>query len=339
MNEKSRDEALAHFGVKGMRWGVRNEDELSLGKSKANINKTSDVTKKEYDELIKNQPKKTKAEIAKSIAKNEANFKAKFEPNDLNTEVNKKGWRPTKKQLEIVGIGAAFVGIAAASYYVNNKSLSKTTNLSALAGKHCSVEEYQKLMSGSITRCLGEKWSFTDYSWQRPELSFPEGHVFHRISMSAEQVLGNKGTYCVTSKEELARYIGTTSYGVVGNHHITWTADTEIRVPKLSTVLKTAKEALSETSGKRVSSRKAFQWYLLNSGGSWKFDDPEISKFFEKLAAKGYHAIIDETDAGIYSENPLVFFDRHNPLTQSIPLTQNDILEAESMLTEILHRK
>lgn len=34
MNEKSRDEALAHFGIKGMRWGVVNKDELSSSVNK-----------------------------------------------------------------------------------------------------------------------------------------------------------------------------------------------------------------------------------------------------------------------------------------------------------------
>ncbi len=242
--------------------------------------------------------------------------------------------------MAIAATGAAFVGLAAASYYAKTKSVPKVPAISALAGKHCTVDQYKALLDGSIQRCLGEKWSFTDYSWQRPELSFPPGHVFHRISMTAESTFGTKGTYCVTSKEEMARYLATTTYGDVHNFHISWTSPTETRVPRLSTVLTTAKKAMSEASGKRVSSKEAFQWYLLKSGGSWDSDDPLVSRFFEMLKNKGYHAIIDETDAGIYSENPLVWFDR-NPSTvkQSKSITVDALKEAENILTEIQHRK
>lgn len=37
MSKKSRDEALAHFGVKGMRWGVRNESSTTSNTSKNRI--------------------------------------------------------------------------------------------------------------------------------------------------------------------------------------------------------------------------------------------------------------------------------------------------------------
>ena len=56
MNEKSRDEALAHFGIKGMRWGVR-KDEETLSSD------VSPVTKEEYNKFLKNQPKSTASHI------------------------------------------------------------------------------------------------------------------------------------------------------------------------------------------------------------------------------------------------------------------------------------
>ena len=39
MSKISRDQALAHFGVKGMRWGVRNEEELK-GRKKSSKQST-----------------------------------------------------------------------------------------------------------------------------------------------------------------------------------------------------------------------------------------------------------------------------------------------------------
>ena len=54
----------------------------------------------------------------------------------------------------------------------------------------------------------------------------------------------------------------------------------------------------------------------------------------------GYHAIIDEMDAGVFSENPLVWFDSAVATPkQTSKLTKADLEEARSILTEIAHRK
>lgn len=269
-------------------------------------------------------------------------MQSKFESNDPNISTPKtnKGWRPTKKQIAIVATGAAFVGLVGASYYAKNTSSLPLSSISELAGKHCTVDEFKALREGSIQRTLGKNFSFTQRSWDRPELSFPAGHVFHRISMTAETAFGNKGAYCTTSKEEIARYLATTEYGRPGDHLVTWTTTKDTKVPNLSTVVKTAQKALSETSGKRVSKQKALGWFATQGAGSWDANDPLISRFFDRLIAQGYSAIIDETDAGIYSENPLVWFDKGiaSP-KQSKKITENDILEAENMLTEIRYRK
>lgn len=329
MTQPTREEALAHFGVKGMRWGVRNEDDISS------------FSKKEYGQILANQPSKNKVEAAKSIGQHKLKMQAKFESNDpnLKTPITKKGWRPTKKQVAVAATGAAFVGLIAASYYTKDKSNLSISNISDLAGKRCTVDDFKALREGSIQRTLGT-FGFTPQSWDRPELSFPPGHVFHRISMTAETAFGPKGTYCTTSKKELARYLATTEYGRPGDHFITWTSTRETKVPNLSTVVKTAQKALSETSSKRVSKKQALKWFVLQSGGSWDGNDPLISRFFDKLKEQGYSAIIDETDAGIYAENPLVWFDKQvaSP-KQAKKITEADILEAENTLTEIIHRK
>lgn len=361
MTKPTRDEALAHFGVKGMRWGVRNEDDL--GSSPKNQAK---ITKEEYTAILKKQSKGTKAQDAIEIAKNKEKFKAKFESTDKiikpkpNTTLGagssaKKGWRPTKKQLAIAGIGAAYVGLVAASYYVDSKQYGSFTTVSpsrvsdslklkaitpfVKPGEHCSFNAYQKLIDGSVSRSWGAKGYFNEYSYDRPELVFPAGHIFHRLSYGDEKTFGTNGNYCTTSKLELARYLASSEFGHKPKH-ITWTAETEVRVPKLSTVLETARAALTEYTGKEATATEAFAWYRQQSGGSWDKTGTTAGIFFEMLKNQGYHAIIDEMDAGVYSEHPLVWFANESASAKrSENVTKELLAEAKSILTEIEHRK
>lgn len=361
MTKPTREEALAHFGIKGMRWGVRNEDDISSApksSSKKKTKNTSKVTKEEYNELLKNQPKLNKAQQAKSIAKNKEKFKAKFESNPTvgkSEPVKKKGWRPNKNQLAIAGIGAAYIGLVAASYYADTKGSSFQGNsaiknvlknpvlnkpaLAVRAGAHCDFPTYSSLIQGSISRSWGSHGYFNDYSWERPELSFPAGHVFHRLSNGVETGFGSRGTYCTSSLSEFARYLASSEFGNT-DHHVSWRSTTEVRVPKLETVLETAKKALSDASGSEISTKEAFNWYKYQSGGGWDRNDTKVARFFDALKASGFHAIVDEMDAGVYSELPLVWFDSSAASSkQTSRLTKKDINEAKSILTEIAHRK
>jgi hypothetical protein len=355
---------LSHYGKKGMKWGVINEDDTTSKSNKSNKSakpSTSKVTKDEYIEALKARPKHTKAEQEKLIAKDKEKFKAKFEQSGQKTQDEtkpKKGWRPTKQQLAIAGIGAAYVGLVAASMYVENKGpsyqfqsapkvadilrnpvFSKPGKLAISAGEHCSVSQYSSLIDGSISRSWGGRY-FNDYSWERPELSFPAGHVFHRLSHGMEASFSQGGTYCTTSKEELARYLASGEFGGLRSH-ITWQSTQEVRVPKLETALEAAKTALSSTSGKKnISTKKALDWYSHQTGGGWNPSDPNVASFFSALKSMGYHAIIDEMDAGVFSENPLVWFDSAVATPkQTSKLTKADLEEARSILTEIAHRK
>lgn len=367
MNKKSRDEALAHFGIKGMRWGVRNDDD-NLGGAKYTPKKekkpksSSKITKEEYNAMLKKQPKGTKAQDAVAIAKNKEKFKAKFESTDGKTPSKseppkKKGWRPTKKQLAIAGIGAAYVGLVAASYYVDKqqngpylknyspqKSAADALKLKAMLatikpGDKCTFDQYRKLIDQSISNSWGMKGYFNKYSYDRPELVFPAGHVFHRLSNGIEEHFGSRGNYCTTSKKELARYLASTEFGSKQTH-VTWTAQTEIRVPQLSTVLETARLALSEYNGKEASATDAFAWYRSNTGGGWYLEGGINQRFFEMLKNQGYHAIVDEMDAGVYSETPLVWFEKTAASTKRSESVTKELLdESKSILTEIEHRK
>lgn len=68
MTQLTREQALAHFGVKGMRWGVRNEEDVAP------------VTKAEYDNLLKNQPKKIRLKLHNQLQKMKLILKLNLNP-------------------------------------------------------------------------------------------------------------------------------------------------------------------------------------------------------------------------------------------------------------------
>jgi len=102
VTQPTREEALAHFGVKGQRWGVVNEEVAAPKKTtprKATPKKTTASASKAV-------PKKTAAAKAKTAAK------AKATQPEPPPPVEKKGWRPSKKQIGVAIVGAAFIAAA-----------------------------------------------------------------------------------------------------------------------------------------------------------------------------------------------------------------------------------
>jgi hypothetical protein len=73
------------------------------------------------------------------------------------------------------------------------------------------------------------------------------------------------------------------------------------------------------------------------SGGGWS--GPREKSLMKALRARGYGAIVDEMDAGVIGETPLVFFSEHVSSKASVPITPQGIAQAEQSLIEIKNRK
>lgn len=75
------------------------------------------------------------------------------------------------------------------------------------------------------------------------------------------------------------------------------------------------------------------------SGKSWTM--PRDITLLDALKAKGYGAIIDDMDAGVIGEKPLVVFGGDSKFTGKISslMTNKDVQAAENAITEIPRRK
>lgn len=337
---------LAHVGVKGMRWGHHKKEEPAVGRqrSKKAVKSTADAKNSANENALAKkymaipEKKRSKAEAEKALAENHKKFLNKFAPNDGSTE--KKGLSDKQKALLKLGIGAAVIGgVMAYSAYSHNKNIKQMTDM---AGKAIHLEEYKK----NVGQSMFKTWSLSGYiqesSFARQEFTLPAGHTFHRLSTAAESTFApvKPGTYSTHSIEDFNRYLAVFRHEKAADslHHISWTVKEDIKVPTLATTLETLREHLSREQGSEVSHEMAKTVYQEWSGNGWDLNTHKT--FFKSLTEKGYGAIVDEMDAGVIGETPLVFFAHHLASEKSAKLvTPEAIKQAESSLIEITNRK
>lgn len=96
------DDELAHYGVKGMKWGVRKEEEL----------KAETALQRAY--LKASAPRRvTREQRLEALAENKKKFSAKFgdEPDaESSPQDGRSFWKPTPKQVAIGVVGAVAIG-------------------------------------------------------------------------------------------------------------------------------------------------------------------------------------------------------------------------------------
>lgn len=361
---KEPEKPIVHFGVKGMRWGVRKKDDTGGESTAAKpIPKSPDASgtsgstpgitykqpsaadkalTKKYQSLP--EPKLTKAEQSKNLLDSQKKSIDKLDASgDWEFEPPPKGLTAEqKKKLVYLGLGAVAVG---GLMYMSNESYKRNysvgelgRNLDGTPNKQSKESQFQDLVNQSKRR----SWT-TGYikqqSWDREEFELPVGHTFNRISRHDEKTFGT-ATYATHSKADFDRYV-VGFRGEIDNgnlRHVTFKATAPIKVPNLATTIETLRESMSSDLGRNVSPSEATRQYKTLSGGKW--DDPTSQNLFKALQAKGYGALVDEMDAGVIGDTPLVLFN-HDIVgpKSSVPMTDARIRASENAVTEIPNRK
>lgn len=339
------DEFLAHYGVKGMRWGVRRE--------MRRIRNSESKSYSSVSEALQNTPQKLSSKQRESVKENEKRQSKKFD--DVPDEPS-KGWRPTKKQVAFVVAGAVIAG--AIIYKLNTgKDLPSTKGFSVdeyknvlpdtdkvgwysdFAGKKVSPNEYKGLAQFSSGRIWSNGTNFiTKESFDQKETTFKAGHEFFRVSHVVEDSF-RETTYMVGSKEEAARYF--LGWKDQTTNLISFKTKSDIRVPDLHTRLEAMREVLVAEGQTDVSPKKVMEIYGNFVGGSISGGASDRGRnFLANLSAKGYHAIVDDMDAGVYGEMPMVLFDSSSMTKKVTTLRENvDVKALTDILTEIPNRR
>lgn len=340
----SLEKTLKHFGVKGMHWGVIKKEETTNRSSNRQRKSVSDPQKAAIENALAKKYmaikpiKRTKAEATKELAKNTEKFLAKADPSVAEGSIQKKGLSDKQKKLIKVGAGVAIVGgLVVASAYAHNK---KIQGFKQLAGQPISPEKFVEGVNLSKFKTWGISGYIQDSSFARGEFTLPAGHEFHRVSTLPESSFRPGGVYATHNMEDFNRYVHAFRGEKASSkfYHVTFSTTKDLKVPSLATTLETMREVLSEEMKTEVTPEHAKTVYESYSGGSWD-DSRRITKFFSALSSKGYGAIIDEMDAGVIGDSPLVVFAKHMTEKISVPLTDDAIKTAEQSLIELANRK
>lgn len=321
---------LAHYGVKGMRWGVRKKRDSSSGSSSK---------KDDYDSVTLPKPS---ARDAKAIrATNERKFKAKFDSPKGEGD-DSRGWRPTKKQVATVAVGAG----ALTALYLANKH-GKLPGLSGssggiAAGEPISPTAFLKQIEASKDATWsGGQGYLTKEALSRQGFTLKAGHEFHRLSRNVEEGFSGS-TYCVSSKKDFSRYmVGLgDEIGKSNFTQITFKAKQEVKIPDTKTVLDSMREAMDADPQRIVKADADSAMSAFNNLSGTHFETSLGKRFKEIIISKGYHGIVDEMDAGVIGDTPLLMF-VDNAFTDktNIPMSSARIKNVVGELTELTQRK
>ena len=336
---------LAHYGVKGMKWGVVNDDD-SAGdastKKIAPIGKGSgahEASKQNYlAEITKPKPKLNTKQAAEEYAANEEKSHAKI---DGPPTKGSQALQFAKDHKKAIILGTAVVGLVAYSSYAQQTFIKNLPK----GGEPIDLTTFKLAVSHSKTATWMGQGYIQPSSFERKEFSIPAGQTFYRLSTQAETSLYDgpgHGTYVTSSVADFNRYVA----GFRGEkgpnatfYKVTFKATEEIRVPDLTTTLDSMKSVMIKSNvWSNPSDAEVIATYQRISGSPWS---NELGKsLFDDLGKKGYGAIVDEMDAGVIGDRPLVFFKREatTPL-QTKPMSKASLEKAEAAITELAARK
>lgn len=398
------DDPLKHHGVKGMHWGVRNEDDTGGGSSSGGSadGKSEADSLAEYKGLTASQKPLKGLAASKKLAENKAKAVDKLNDpgpvlpgapkdakriakaaeldakagdhdarikqltaqrdalgpgmvnayrrsslqNTLNHEIEARDaylqdaqrvrdgklTSGQRKALIAASVGAVVVGGLAYSAHAQNAKVAGWEKAAAAGDTDAKLKLYQH----QVFQAQAKTWMMGGFvqpsSWDREEFELPAGHTFHRISTRDETGHGySDGTYCTPDEADFNRYVaGFRQEKGPGAefHHVTFTTKTPTKVPNLHTTVETLREQMQKGSSIPITRELALAKYQEMSGGDWK--GLWERQLIAGLKEKGYGAIIDEMDAGVIGERPLVFFDQHNANPKSArALDQGEIVNRE----------
>lgn len=223
-------EELVHFGVKGMKWGVRKEEETSDRK----LSKETQAKVNEHSKLLVD----------------------KFESPDHKLTQEQK-----KKIAYTLAGTVAVAAVVGGAYYLNKQ---RSINPAATIQRQITPLERHRLMLHnkyleSVSHISGQN-PITELSYKRPAFTVPSGTVFHRLS-NAKETKFSTVTYASTSEADFNRYMAY--FGNRLPYHIKFTSSKALNVPDLNTVLNTLQEATGSTR------EEAINTYGNLSGRKW----------------------------------------------------------------------
>lgn len=354
-------DSLSHHGVKGMHWGVRNERDTTGRMSPSSAVELNSSTKAYMAAATSMQAEAAKwssEKKAANVQKYREEFAKKFEPPGRESvpPSGKEGpgalgkakekWNnlsPDQKDLAIkVGVAGILVGgVLAYNAYGSRFSLPAAAylpledNFKGKPGDLIKPGPFLARIGKSQETTYAVEDFFRPEAFARKSFELPAGSTFHRISSAAESGF-SEATYCTSNTDDFNRYAVALGIGGTKRHHITFQSKSPVKVASLTEALDTVREEIGNLHGiepKQVPESQVLMYYKGISHQQWKGAEPE--SLMKALRSKGFSAIVDEMDTGVFSDRPLVFFGKDTTPKKATVLKRADLKQIASQLKEI----
>lgn len=346
----SPGDILAHHGVKGMKWGVRKSDVTSARDAAGKIELNS-ITKSYMASAAKMASEQiTPEKAAANLAANRERFNQKFEASEapgvklqpaekLPVQETPKLSRADKIQIGLalgaVG-GALAYGAYASRFQLDPKDMLDMSGANAGPGEKIGLGTFFQRIDASQKASWTTDGFFRPESFARPEFELPAGQVFKRISSAPESTFSS-ATYCTADPDDHNRYAVALGVSGIKRHQISFQSTAPVRVPALTSVLETIREDRARAHGVptgSITDDEVLVHYKNISHAQWK--DGASLKLIDSLKKKGYGAIVDEMDSGVFSDRPLVLFQKESMTPKkSTVLKKKDLRQAKAALKEV----
>ena len=330
------DSFLEHYGVKGMRWGVRKEYE---GKSESKAKSNSEPTAAQKKAL--EQGNAIFAAKAETLGK-------KYGPESSGKNTDPKESRLTDEQkalLKTALVGGAVIG---GLYVANRVANSKLQDY--VVGEQ---------LGPGVPAAMHTFWKdhiFTPHAPRLKDLSteavdLAPGSILKRISMDSEGSIRPQGFYAAFKDSDVARY-----KAALPIYWKRWVGPAVAEAPKEGFVV----NILAKNGVKAPSPRDTLNLFnrwaaaapeakalglkpnnyndFYNFGHGWSADGPATRSFFSFLKAQGYNAVVDINDAGGLAETPLRMFSSDGFAIAAVEkLSKGQIRAAQEAITVLTH--
>jgi len=339
--ESLSQSAISHHGVKGMRWGVRKEEDTDGGGG------SSSAQAAEYHRLAD--------DIVSNSGLDSHMMAAKYGPESMQArvvEAKRQADREKLKKIAIAGgvtLGAVAAGVAI--YKVNQAggfdNLPGMNLKKLLALETTNIKAYSDTADG------------LHINWEKG-VNLPKGSILKRLSTVAETDPRPGGFYAAFRDEDVNSYkailptfwkqwgVGDPRTGGFLNHYM---AKEAIRAPSGKESFGIFKELLgTNDSFKELStmwlskgldsSDAEIKELFFAHAQSWADpNDAAAQEWFKEMGKRGFNALIDFNDAGKLGKTPLRVIDGNMfDIVKNEPQTLNDFYTAAKKWSpELIH--
>lgn len=364
-------EALAHYGVKGMRWGVHKEDDAGgpaiSAKKQQKVNDFFDEAAKaralaaEMDEQGIDSPEMRRL-YGKAVDRSDRMFaimygQSKDKAVRQQIEFNEKRAQYLEKNAEAIQAGkltsgqkkALIGGLAASAVigYVGYRAYQDAQSNKATPGDSINSRVFTRRYVESAEQYMGKRIPSYD-ALDDHDIAIPKGTVFSRLTAYKDEDMEGR-LYTTFTEDDNNKYRGI--YGAALRQR---TGKRELFVSEM----KMGESVRSPSHRKRVEiyadlrreiagdpDTPAFRKYHsdlalhhYNNFARQLVSKSEISdRYFKMVEDRGYNAILDDNDAGQLSDLPMILLRPKSMVTsrEFKPLTPKLEKEARKNFKEI----